>query len=164
MRIVIMAGVAVLLAASHGEVAAQTRVNLTGTWGTAPAATTPRQELSTKEGTVGKGVAQLRIAQDGQQLRVFSGRMSATYALDGSETTNYVRVNGKLVPGRYRAEWIGSQLVVTGRVEVNGVTWVETQRMSLDESGSLTLDITNVGKGPPIRFRTTYVKRPDVTA
>jgi hypothetical protein len=100
MRIATMAGVAVLLAASHGEVTAQSRVGLTGTWGTAPAATTPQQEPSTKEGTVGKGVTQLRV---------------------------------------------------------------ETQRMSLDESGSLTLDITNVGKGPPIRIRTTYVKRPDVT-
>ena len=162
MRFAIMGGAAVLLAACHGTAAAQNRVDLTGTWAMAPAANPP-QELGTKEGTVGKGVAQLRVAQDGQQLRVFSGRMSATYALDGSETTNYVRVNGKLVPGRYRAAWIGNQLVVTGRVEVNGVTWVETQKMSLDENGALTLDITNVGKGPPIRFRTTYVKRPDVT-
>lgn len=153
---------AALVLVSPSIAAVQAQMSLAGTWGSAPTDAPGRAQAIIEPGTVGKGVAQLRITQDANQLRIFSGRMSATYALDGRETTNYVRINGKRVPGRYRARWEDGRLVITGHIEADGTMWEETQELSLAPDGSLILEVRNVSRGARVHFKTTYLKRSDI--
>lgn len=73
------------------------------------------------------------------------GRLVEEDALDGSETTSYVRISGQQVPVKSRARWNGDQLVLTYRFALRKETREPTRTLSLDRSGSLVSEEATAG-------------------
>ncbi|GAC1516278.1 MAG: hypothetical protein NVS1B4_10450 [Gemmatimonadaceae bacterium] len=149
-----------MIGVSAGSVGlAQVRPSFAGSWESAPIVTPP-VPMTAKPGSSGRGASQVKIVQDRSRLTVVGHDMSETYALDGSETTNFVKLNGVMVPEQCRVRWNGDELIVIGTFEMrNGERRVITKKLSLDASGALTIDITHEGKSPGFHTRTTYGRR-----
>jgi hypothetical protein len=137
---------------------AQQRPNLAGTWITATTGAATRQDIPAKPSAVGRNTRQLTITQNGRTITVSDGRLTDTYALDGSEVVNRVRIAGRLADKVTRAHWEGDELVVVGKAESAGGPRVETIRMSIAPNGSLRLHLTNTGKTGNIVANMTYTR------
>jgi hypothetical protein len=158
-RLTALAYALVMLSTTSRVAIGQARGSFAGVWNNAPEADMMQRVPKDRVGGGGKGVATLTVTQTAAALTISNGNLSSTYRLDGTPTTNYIRVNKQPVAGTFAARWEGARLVVTGTFVINGVTRKQVQTFSLDPSGALVLDTVITGDSQTIRLRSHYVKR-----
>jgi hypothetical protein len=160
-RLTALAYALVMVSTTSQIATGQARGSFAGVWNNAPERdVTPRMPRD-RERAGGKGVATLTVTQTASALTISNGNLSSTYRLDGTPTTNYIRVNKQPVAGTFQARWEGAKLVVTGTFVINGVTRQQVQTFSLDPSGALVLDTVITGDSQTIRLRSHYARRSD---
>jgi hypothetical protein len=172
--------IAAILAALAVGAAAQPRPDFSGRWTTdAPPATASQEGRGQRGAGPGRGDmgsgwgATITIAQDAGRLTVeyaFFGRgdmqppLKFTYALDGSETRNTVRMGRGAEVQTSKTAWNGDALVITTRhAFTDPATGKETpveviQKLSLESPASLVVETTRAGVlgGPSSTTRTVY--------
>lgn len=124
---------------------AQDRPDFSGTW--RAGAVIPGRVLDpAKPGATGTSKSGLTITQRGAQLLLTDGRLTETYALDGSASTCEIHVSGKVTPVSCRARWDGQRLVMQYQVPLVFETRDFTRTMSIDGHGTLILESSSSGK------------------
>ena len=107
-------------------------------------------------GGLGQGAT---ISQDGTALTITrstqAGETESVYKLDGSESTNTLSFGGNSVEQVSTANWEGSTLVITTRMDMGGNAIETTMALSLDEEGSLVIESTRPGRGGGAATTTT---------
>lgn len=159
MRTLWFTGALLTLQATISVASSQARPSFAGVWKNVPEAQSSARLPSEQVGSVGRGVPKLTITQNGNTLTLSNGGLSGTYRLDGSETTNYIRVNSRPVPMKARARWEGNKLVITSQMTVDGTTIEKVRTLSLDPDGELVLEALITGTGRAVRSRSQYRKQ-----
>jgi hypothetical protein len=162
---------------SGGQLGAQKRPELFGTWIVADSGATPSVaavgDAAFRMGNMGSGWGSpLTLAQHGDSLIVQYELFSSydlqppirfAYPLDGSETRNRVNIGHTEVVQRGRITWQGNTLVITTLhplPEGAGTDEVR-QAITLASPTSLVVETTRAGVmgGPSTTTRTTYARR-----
>ena len=146
---VTVATVAFVLAVATAAFAQQQKPDFSGTW-------TLDQNASEMGGGGGRGMMSgpMTVKHSGNTLTVErsfgDNKMTSTYKLDGTESTNTMRGRGgQSVEAKSVAKWDGDKLVITTKREMGGNT-VETTETWMVSGSTLTIESTG-GRGPAKR-------------
>lgn len=177
--------IALALSAIVAGAGAQQRPDFSGEWTIKPddpvaapaAGRGGRGGSGARPGDMGSGWGSpITITQDANRLRVeyaFFTRgdlqppLRYDFALDGSETTNTIKMGRGMQPQRSRVAWSEGTLVITTlhhfdnpQTGAPGTAEVR-QALSLESPGSLLVETTRVGVlgGPTTATKTVYLKR-----
>jgi hypothetical protein len=133
--------------------------NLSGKWILSPVGSASRPRSDQPSGTA-RGVAELTIVQDRDRLILSrddpTGPVRSEFRLDGTESKNYIRAAGKLVPRTSRARWDNGKLIVSSSAMLGGRLHETTKIYSLDPSGSLVIEVRDVSGGRVIAAKSVY--------
>jgi hypothetical protein len=145
---VTVATVAFVLAVAMAAFAQPQKPDFSGTW------TLDQNASETGGGGRGMMSGPMTVKHSGDTLTVErsfgDNKMTSTYKLDGTESTNTMRGRGgQSVEAKSVAKWDGDKLVITTKREMGGNT-VETTETWTVSGSTLTIESTG-GRGPSKR-------------
>jgi hypothetical protein len=104
-------------------------------------------------GRMGAMMGPMTVKQTGDTLvierQMGDNKMTMTYKLDGTESTNTMMSRGGQVEAKSTAKWDGNKLVISTKRDMGGQTVETVETWSLAD-GVLTIDSTG-GRGPSKR-------------
>jgi pectate lyase len=89
------------------------------------------------------------------------GEVKSVYKLDGSESRNTFNFNGTAIDQVSKVKWSDGKLLINTSMNFDGNTVEVSMTMSLDPSGTLSVETTRPdfqGGGAPVTTKTTYKK------